>query len=163
MTMIIDGTNGLTFNNSTTQASSSKVLQVVNATYATQTSSTTSTYVDTGLTATITPLFSTSKILVLVFVNGVVKTTNATYFKFRLVRGSTDILQYESVAASTGSSADNAVGTSGTGYADSPATTSATTYKVQFASSGNLATAYVQYAVSSLPSTSTITLMEIAA
>ena len=163
MSMVIDGTNGLTFNNATTQASGSKVLQVVNATYATQTSSTTSTYVDTGLTATITPLFSTSKILVTVFVNGIVKTTNATYFKFRLVRGSTDILQYESVAGSTGSSADNAIGTSGVEYADSPATTSATTYKVQFASSGNLATAYVQYAVSSLPSTSTITLMEIAA
>jgi hypothetical protein len=163
MSLILDGTAGLTFNNATTQNSGGKVLQVVNATYGTQVSSTTSTYVDTGLTATITPLFTTSKILVTVFVNGIVKTTNATYLKLKIVRGSTDILVYESVAASTGAGTDNAVGTSGAEYADSPATTSATTYKVQFASGGNLATAYVQYnAGGGNIATSTITLMEIA-
>ena len=43
-----------------------KVLQVVNATYSTDTSTTSTSYVDTGLTATITPLFSTSKVLVLI-------------------------------------------------------------------------------------------------
>ena len=39
MTMIIDGTNGLTFNNATTQASAGCVLQVVNATTNTQVTS----------------------------------------------------------------------------------------------------------------------------
>ena len=53
MSMIIDGTNGLTFNNATTQASAGQVLQVVNATYATQVSNNTQTPADTNLTATI--------------------------------------------------------------------------------------------------------------
>ena len=162
MSLIIDGTNGLTFNNATTQNSGGKVLQVVNATYATQTSTTTSTYIDTGLTASITPLFSTSKILVSVCINGVVKTTNITYLKLKLVRSSTDILQYESVAAATGTTADNAVGTSAVDYLDSPATTSATTYKVQFGSGANSAQVYTQFTAGGLASTSSITLMEIA-
>jgi hypothetical protein len=42
------------------------VLQVVNATYSTDTTNGTTTYADTGLTATITPTSATSKILVLV-------------------------------------------------------------------------------------------------
>ena len=43
---------------------SGKVLQVVNATYSTYTSTSSSTFADTGLTATITPTSATSKILV---------------------------------------------------------------------------------------------------
>jgi len=43
-----------------------KVLQVVNATYATSTTNSTSTYADTGLSATITPSSASSKVLVLV-------------------------------------------------------------------------------------------------
>ena len=48
-------------------------------------------------------------------------------------------------------------------YLDSPATTSATTYKTQFASQANNAIIYVQSASGGTSSTSTITLMEIAA
>ena len=62
MTMIIDGTNGLTFNNNTVQASAGQVLQVV-STIKTDTFSTTSngwTSV-TNLSAIITPKFATSK------------------------------------------------------------------------------------------------------
>jgi len=49
------------------------VLQVVNAITSTNVSNSTATMTDTGLTATITPKFSTSKILVLVSQNGVYK------------------------------------------------------------------------------------------
>jgi len=35
MSLILDGTGGITFNNSTVQASAGSVLQVVNATYST--------------------------------------------------------------------------------------------------------------------------------
>jgi hypothetical protein len=55
------------------------VLQVVNATYATQVSNSTSTYADTGLTATITPKFATSKILVLVNQNGIQRNAGDNY------------------------------------------------------------------------------------
>jgi hypothetical protein len=62
-------------------------------------------------------------------------------------------------AADTNSTAYNAVGTVGTTYLDSPATTSSTTYKVQYCSAANVA----QVQVNAGGGTSTITLMEIAA
>ena len=71
MTFVVDGTNGLTFPNSTTQASASKVLQVVQA-VKTDTFSTASSYTSvTGLSASITPSSSTSKILVTVSLGAV--------------------------------------------------------------------------------------------
>ena len=70
-------------------AGAGQVLQVVNATYATEVGNSTSTYADTGLTATITPLFATSKILVLVNQNGLNKQINDTNVQVRLLRGAT--------------------------------------------------------------------------
>jgi hypothetical protein len=165
MTMIIDGTNGLTFNNATTQASAGSVLQVVNATYSTEVTSATTTYADTGLTATITPKFSTSKILVLVGQNGIYRdNSGATYLGARLVRGSTTILNFEGIAAYISVPASGSTGVGGISctYLDSPATTSATTYKTQFASGGNVGTMRLQTPAGGQISTSTITLMEIA-
>jgi hypothetical protein len=161
--MIIDGTNGLTFNNATTQASAGSVLQVVQGTYNINTANATSTYADTNLTATITPKFSTSKVLVIVNQAGCGKVTNNTGVDLRLLRSSTTICQ---IASGLGFNAQTATTNrfftiSGT-YLDSPATTSATTYKTQFASSSGNSQVNVQdYATD--PVTSTITLMEIAA
>ena len=155
--MIIDGTNGLTFNNSTVQASAGQVLQVVNATYSTEVSSSSSTYSDTGLTATITPKFSSSKILVLVSQVGLQKSNNEG-IRLRLVRGSTTIVQMETAAAYTNTTTQNRVGGTSTTYLDSPATTSATTYKTQFGTADNTASATLQAG----NTTSTITLLEIA-
>lgn len=159
MTMIIDGTNGLTFNNSTVQASAGQVLQVVGATYATQVTNSTGTYADTGLTATITPKFSTSKILVCVNQNGVTKTTNDTAVDLQLLRTSTVLAKLGNYIGNTSSGATNSIGSVSIEYLDSPATTSATTYKTQFLSASGNASAVVQYAGGV---TSTITLMEIA-
>jgi len=135
------------------------VLQVVNATYSTETSSSSSTYADTGLTATITPTSASSKILVLVSQVGVAKFTSDTAVGVRLLRGSTTIVQIESFSGANGSVLPNYVGSASSTFLDSPATTSATTYKTQFNSVSNTASVKVQ--VSSV--TSTITLMEIAA
>jgi len=135
------------------------VIQVVNATYSTQTTSSSSTYADTGLTATITPTSASSKILIFASISGVYKDTNNTYLKTRLVRGSTELLLIDDAAAYTGSAAAVGVGNVYASYLDSPATTSATTYKVQFASSLNVAKVQIQTS----SSTSTITLMEVAA
>jgi hypothetical protein len=163
MAITLDGTNGITFNNSTVQASAGQVLQVVNATYGTIVGNNTSTYADTGLTATITPKFSTSKILVFCSIAGCSKQgANANNsIDLQLVRGSTSILQFEGILG-VNSSTSGASGVSASAsYLDSPATTSATTYKVQFAADQNANTVYVQ-AGNTRSATSTITLMEIA-
>jgi hypothetical protein len=141
-----------------------KVLQVVNAVYSTQAATTSTSYNDTGLTATITPSSATSKILVIVMQNGVGK-VNDTSVDLTLLRGGTELHQFTGSAAFTNSTAWNDVGTAGITYLDSPATTSATTYKTQFktGSSGN--NAYVQLYGSTVAdkATSSITLMEIGA
>jgi len=139
-----------------------KVLQVVNATYATQTSSSSSTFADTGLTASITPSSVSSKILVFANVSGIRKTTNNTWCELRLLKNSTVLFNMESSAGRNGSVTDNAVGSSSTTYLDSPATTSATIYKVQFSSANNNTEAIINVA-GNTGSTSTITLMEISA
>ena len=162
MTMIIDGTNGLTFNNATTQNSGGKVLQVVNATTSTETSSATNSFIDTNLTATITPLFSTSKILVIVNQCGLEKASNNTGVVLKLVRNSTTLINIEAWAAGTNDTSLNVAGGSGCNYLDSPATTSATTYKTQFCSHENNSIVYCQYGNTPYATTSTITLMEIA-
>ena len=144
---------------SSVQMPTGSVLQVVQGTYTTQVSSSSSTYSDTGLTATITPKFATSKILVCVMHTGCSKTTNNTFLSIQLLRGASVIAFVESAAAATGTTANNYIGACGVDYLDSPATTSPVTYKTQLRSDANNAVAAIGYN-SSLQS---ITLMEIAA
>ena len=142
-----------------------KVLQVVNATYGTETSSSSATFADTGLSATITPTLNTSKILVIVSQLGVQKATNSqAVVNIKLLRAGSDILPMGDNNAYNNTATFNQVGSVSASYLDSPATTSATIYKTQFASPGSLATAYVQsYGGTAGSSKSTITLMEIGA
>lgn len=113
-----------------TPAAGGKVLQVVSATTSTEVSSSSGTYVDSNLTATITPTLNTSKILVLVSQNGC--RAAAQYGGVRLVRGSTTISQMDTyLAYAAGGTAQVAISAN---YLDSPATTSATTYKTTIAS-----------------------------
>jgi hypothetical protein len=140
--------------------SGGKVVQVVNAQTSTQVLSSTSTFADTNLTATITPTSASNKILVFVNQNGVAKYNSNTRMQIRLVRGSTTILNLDSNAANNDGSGGNSVGSVSCVYLDSPATTSATTYKTQFNSSANTGTTYLQDSTS--PGTnSTILLMEV--
>jgi hypothetical protein len=139
------------------------ILQVVNATYSTNTTSSSSTFADTGLTATITPTSATSKILVLACQAGCGKNGGNTRLYLRLLRGATTIADFERMAGYTNSSADNFIGACSVAYLDSPATTSSTTYKTQLASQNNSSPVYVNLADGGVNSTSTITLMEIAA
>ena len=134
------------------------VLQIVNATYSTFASSSSSTFADTGLTASITPSSASNKILVIATIAGIAKLNN-TSVQIRLVRGATSIATIESGAGYTNDATWNRVAGSSVSYLDSPSTTSSTTYKTQFASADNIGTAYVQLD----PAMSTITLMEIAA
>lgn len=139
------------------------ILQVVNATYATETSNSTSTFADTGLTATITPTSLSSKILILVNQTGLYKTSTSTWIALRLLRGSTTIINFEGGAGLNNATTGNGVGASSTCYLDSPNTTSATTYKTQFSSGNNSNTVYICNSNAGIASTATITLMEVAA
>jgi len=134
------------------------VLQVINASTSTSITNNTSTLVSTGLTASITPLFNTSKILIIASVAGISKFTNNTGATLQLYKNSGNIFQF----ALTGG-ANNSTNTSTyaqtTNYLDSPATTSSTSYTVYFGSQQNNAGIMVQQNGDA----STITLMEIAA
>ena len=136
------------------------VIQVVNATYSTVVSNSTSTYADTGLTATITPTKNTSKILVLVNQSAIQRNAgdNSAQVFLRLVRNASVLFSILDGWSYTGYSAVFPTGAASTCYLDSPATTSATIYKTQFMQGSNSASALVQVS----NSTSTITLMEIA-
>ena len=135
-----------------------KVLQVVNATTNTVVTNSTSTYADTTLTATITPTLNTSKVLVIAFVN-VQKGDANVYVQTRLLRGATNILNVATQTGFNNTTTIQNVGSDGVTYLDSPATTSATTYKMQIASATNVASVTAQGG----SSTSSITLMEIGA
>jgi hypothetical protein len=171
MTFIIDGTAGATFPNSTTQASAGVVLQVVQATTSTLVSTTNAGFTDTTLTATITPKFSTSKILVLITQpSQVVISSTSAYGGIQILRGSTVIWTpqadsngpYLFGSAATGVTTMSVYSAINVTYLDSPATTSATTYKTQQKGYGTSVTMQTQLNGASANAVSTITLMEIA-
>jgi len=131
-----------------------KVLQVVQGSTSTQVSTSGSTYIDTGLNATITPSSTSSKILVLVSHNDCrVAAANSKIRTRLLVNGSEIYLPFYNALFNAGGNLHGAVIFN---YLHSPNSTSALTYKTQF--HGGIDTAYVQ----SDSSNSTITLMEIA-
>jgi hypothetical protein len=145
-------------------AGGGKVLQVVYASDNTLGLSTSTTYADTGLTASITPSSSSSKVLVIVTQAGCYKNNSDTSLFLQLLRGSTSLIEFERNAGMTASTAYNFIGTCSTTYLDSPATTSSTTYKTQFrnkSAGGN--GSGVNAESGGTNSKSTITLLEIGA
>jgi len=151
-------------------AGAGQVLQVVSASYSTRTSySSPGGWSATGLTATITPKFATSKILILVtqqMYQNVSNSQNNVGMGVQIVRNSTAIwstagnygaiYNYISVDSASGSREQAIVPS--IVYLDSPATTSATTYLTNgiMGNSGSLV-------FQDDSKISTITLLEIAA
>lgn len=138
----------------------SKVVQIVTGSTSTQATSSTTSYADTNLTATITPTSASNKVLVVVTQTGCVKTSGSADngINLRLVRGSTTI---QTVALSLGYTASTLslyCGPIATQYLDSPATTSATTYKTTFANATSATGVRVQDASAT---ESTIVLYEV--
>jgi hypothetical protein len=123
----------------------SKVVQIVTATTSTTVSNSTGTKADTLLTATITPTSASNKVLVFVDQQGCGKTGSDTALELYLLRGATTIMNIAQLAAYTATTATNVIGACSAVYLDSPATTSATTYKTQLASYASTASAKVQY------------------
>jgi hypothetical protein len=159
----------------TINGSGQVVVQVASTTSTTQFTSTSTSYVDiTGLSVSITPTNSANKILVIYNFQG--SATSGEYSNaYQLVRGSTAIC----LGVPTGSrSAATSYNRSMTGngdqswamamnFLDSPATTSATTYKIQGTTQSG-GTFAVNRSVNNTDSNSvfntpaTITVMEIA-
>jgi hypothetical protein len=131
------------------------IIQVVSATYGTVITITTATQTDTGLTATITPQSTNSKILVIVSQAGCNTVTASNGMSLYLVRNGTNI---QSSSLGFMYTSPNNYGVISLNYLDSPATTSAVTYKTQFARYSGAGQVQVQ----GLSDTSSITLMEIA-
>mgnify|MGYP006293934121 CR=1 FL=1 len=126
MTFIVDGTSGLTFPNSTTQASASNVLQVVNVINSTSASTTSTSYVTSGSSATITPKFATSKIYIMISTSG--RAGVGAALRTTIYRNSTQLSGFtQNQQAGSGSIQYLDTGIS-LNYLDSPSTTSATTY-----------------------------------
>lgn len=127
-----------------------KVLQVVQGTSSSTVSNSTSSYVDTGLSASITPSASSSKVLVLMTSGTIYKTAGNAQngINLKLLRGSTEVggtylVGYSNPTASVW------YGATSFSVLDTPSTTSALTYKTQISNvypgsevgvSGNLQT-----------------------
>jgi hypothetical protein len=115
-------------------AAGGKVLQVVQATTTTSTSVASITYTDSGLSATITPSSATSKILVMVNQRFRMDRSNdSVNMAVQVLRGATSVYnqEYAGNLYLQGASALGFGGYHNASYLDSPATTSATTYKTQ--------------------------------
>ena len=138
-----------------------KVLQVVSAVFGSQTSTTSTSDSDTGLNANITPSSTSSKILVQVTHNGVLKYTGATGLgvKIKLFRNTTELDVLSSEAGWNNTSQYSDVGAVSNDYLDSPNTTSQINYKTTLACGNVSGTSAV---IGSAGSNATIVLMEIA-
>lgn len=154
-------------------ASAGQVIQVVSTTKSdTFSSSTINAFTDiTGLSVSITPSSASNKILIIANVNGINLDSNAY---LRLVRGSTAIGVGDTAGSRSSISGSNihngityiySILGSSFQFLDSPATTSSTTYKIQFIT--DVATTFINRgstdtdALYAGRSQSTITVMEI--
>jgi hypothetical protein len=134
------------------------VLQVVQGSTSTQVSAATTATTDTGLTATITPTSSSSKILIIVSQNFLISGGNPNSGSIYLIRNSTQINTSGTYPIWTTAGTEIGLVFNIT-LLDSPATTSATVYKTQqkLRDGGSMNTQRDSLTAS------TITLMEIAA
>jgi hypothetical protein len=177
MSTIINGTsNAITFPDSSVQNTSAivsgyvpyanlpagSVLQVVAGSYTTTASTTSTSFVDTGLSLAITPKFATSKVLILVTQCGLEKSSGSTQncIDIGLFRSATQLASSGFYGIYTNSTLPLTIPSATLFYLDSPATTSSTTYKTQFRNPLAASTVYVQSGGSPA---STIVLLEIAA
>ena len=105
------------------------ILQVVQGTYGTSTQISSTTFTDTGLTASITPTSASSKILIIVSQPGFCQySSGGNAIIPNLCRNGSEILRLGQAQTTTTTFAPFSINVS---YLDSPATTSSTTYKTQ--------------------------------
>ena len=115
------------------QMPTGSVLQVVETTYGTEVSTGSSSYVDTGLSASITPTSTSSKILVTAGLTAMVYNNSSADAQahFQMLRASTQISTKLLRLYDYGNSGTMLVVPTYFCKLDSPSTTSAVTYKIQ--------------------------------
>jgi len=135
---VMVGTDGGTFK------SPDQIIQQVHSAINTQATTTSNTFVDTTLNVTITPKYNNSKILILGAIH-LYQDTNNSVAAMTVKRGSTNLGHSNWGLGYIYQSAGGAmVATLPLNHLDSPATTSATTYTVQFSrASTGTGTAYI--------------------
>jgi hypothetical protein len=131
------------------------VLQVVEGSTSTQAATTSSSYADTNLSASITPSSTSNKVLVLVS-QSISSVASRAGGAVNIVRGSTQVAEFNQI-----SNAENQMGNHYLVYLDSPSTTSSVTYKTQFKRIDQSGTLQAQRNDASGNATSVITLIEI--
>jgi len=138
------------------------ILQVVQSIYTTYVNTTSTSFDDTGLTATITPKFSSSKIMVIINAHGVAQNGGSAKTELAL-HGRGSILAYALRPVFVTNGATYITGSCAINYLDSPNNTSANVYKLQIRNRGSGDSArFNDYHTGSERSSSSITLMEVA-
>jgi len=140
------------------QLPAGSVIQVVTGTLGTGTSTTSVSFVDVGLSASITPSSASNKVLVLVYPSVSNVDTDANAISFQVLRDATSITKAVNHLYFTGFTGSTLTRRAALmlSVLDSPNTTSSTTYKLQFHSRlGNSVTTNAANDVA------TITLLEI--
>ena len=149
---------------------SGSVIQVVNSVLTSSFSTTSTSYVNTGLSASITPQATTSKILVFVSLNGLGQ--SAGYIGiFNLLRNGSTVVNntsggetqtYAGWVGAGGINSNRMMDSATISYLDSPSSTSSLTYSVQMRQdAGGTGTLNSWQINSDAGAVSTITLMEI--
>tara|TARA_R100001460_G_scaffold104936_1_gene151013 strand:+ start:294 stop:839 length:546 start_codon:yes stop_codon:yes gene_type:complete len=140
-----------------------KILQVVTTTKTDATTTSSSSYVDiSGMSVSITPSSTSNKVLIM-FDIGTSSTNTARNDFVRLMRDSTAIVDPANFFRLPSGGSTNEMYNCSTNYVDSPSTTSATTYKLQWLSEAGVATCTLNRrgSNSTIRTASTITAMEI--
>ena len=121
-----------------------KIGQVIHASTVTQVTDTAASHIDTGLSATITPTSTSSKILIHI-AQAFGKNSNNTQVDANLQRDSTVIVsEWLNDDIRTGDATTLFPGHSALCWLDSPSTTSAVTYKTTFRNAAASGTVYAQ-------------------
>ena len=138
------------------------VLQVVQMTYSTAITNSSATFATTGLTQAITPSSTSSKILITAYCPIRFGSSNSMQAGIRINKNSGTILMTDTMANNVSAIVDISYPITLV-YLDSPATTSSTTYTIEFNTTGSASPfAYPTVNYTGQPHLSTLTLMEIA-
>jgi len=140
-----------------------KVLQVIHSSYDAYTTTNSTSYITSNITATITPTSSSNKILILTNILGVGASTAMDNARYKLVRNdTTDLKEFDDAAGYSNSAATQA-GSSHFNYLDSPSATTEIRYRIYWKMRSGTSVFFNNYAGADNVTTSTMTLMEIKA
>ena len=165
----IDAVNFLNGTIPNSNLATGRVIQVVSVVDDTEVVVNNQTYTDTGLTANITPISTSSKVLVMVTHSYLSSSTDTSHFAgIKLLRGSTDIFNPQ--ASNSNGPFGIGINLAGSHYShfpmqflDAPNSTSQQTYKTQCRNYGSSTTFRVNPSAANNNGESVMTLMEVSA